>query len=171
MTSAKHTSKNVRLNFGDPEEEAQAYGSGDRQKLSKVTKKVQTERLLLANVQEILKDDTLRMQIMLPFLGNVSTLKGAQGFEICRLFDVPFYVNPPPAPNATTATIVPAWLVGTTNKMEKASMEETDINVYAVAWMSFGIFESEDIAIVIVTFTVVNLARAAPCFSFKLSRS
>lgn len=119
------TSNLVEWNFGDADEEATAFSSGNASRIAKVAKKVQSQRLLLVNFKEVAGNaQFMSTSFLFPFLGHVSIIKAANGFEICKCFGLTFYMNPVPAPSPTSPVVIPAWLVGTTNKAGVATMME-----------------------------------------------
>lgn len=114
----------VVWNFGDADEEAQAFSTGNSSKVAKVAKKVQAQRLSMTDTAWKGKDASI-VTITLPFIGHVSSVKSnPAAYEICKLFGCTFYMNPMPAPTPASPVVVPAWLASTTNKAGVATMME-----------------------------------------------
>ncbi|CAK9039937.1 unnamed protein product [Durusdinium trenchii] len=117
-------------NFGNATEEAEAFAAGSKQKLSKVTKKTESERLLFDNKKAVEeKDKETSSKICMPFVGSISTLKASNGYLLTEVLGMPFFVNPPPNLTATSSMIVPAWLVPATSKKDNITVEERQIEV------------------------------------------
>ena len=112
-------------NFGDATEESAALATGDRLKVASLSKKV--ERLWLKDASKIENTGPF-----LPFLGQVSRMKASQGLRVCEIFCLPFYLNAPPSVTPSSSTIIPAWLVGTTNKAKNATVLEVAEKLNAV---------------------------------------
>ena len=125
-------------NFGDSKEEDQAFSSGDRGKVAKVNKKLQAERLMITRIEEM-KDDSVFNEFKLHFLGRVTTSRTTNSILLCKLFDLEFYVTAVPAPSPTNPLVVPAWLAGSTPKMDQSTVWETTEVLVCVSWNCFGL--------------------------------
>lgn len=115
----------VVWNFGDAKEESAAYSTGDRSKVAKVSKKAQSERLLFTDLASLKKDDAILHRMRFPCLGSVSAARTMHSLPLCEVFGIKFFVHPPPQPSPTNPLVVPAWLVGVTNKVECATVKES----------------------------------------------
>ncbi|CAK8990656.1 unnamed protein product [Durusdinium trenchii] len=120
------SAERIKWNFGDADEESKAFSSGNAQQVAKVAKKVQSQRLML-QVKDLKNNEALQRSLEFPFLGSVSTVRTAHSIPLCKVFDVPFFMNAPPNPSPTSPVVIPAWLVGTTNKKDKATLVENQV--------------------------------------------
>ncbi|CAL1148956.1 unnamed protein product [Cladocopium goreaui] len=129
LDSLEYTSSFVEWNFGDADEEAQAFSSGSTAKINKVNKKTQRLHIIrLSELKEVQHQDKLRF----PFLGHVSTTKSASSIPFCKLFGCVFYFVPPAAPSPTSSIVIPSWLIQTTNKAAQATITEQVVTVHCV---------------------------------------
>lgn len=122
MDRIRDTAELIEWNFGDVEEEAQAFQSGNSTKVAKISKKLQTQRLLI-NLAKIDSEEK-KSKLCFPFLGHVSTIKSPTSIPICKMFGCVFYMNAPPTPSPTSSIAMPAWLAGSTTKTASATMME-----------------------------------------------
>lgn len=120
MADMNRTAEHVEWNFGDADEEAEAFSSGQSTKVAKVSRK--TQRLTLVNFKDMSREE--RQKLLFPFLGHVSTIKGPSSHLICNMFGCDFYIHAPPSVSPTTSIVLPAWIAGTTNKSAQATMFE-----------------------------------------------
>lgn len=123
MERMNTTGEHVEWNFGDADEEAEAFSSGQSSKVAKITRKMQSERLNLVNFKHMSREQ--RHDLLFPFLGHVSTVKAPSSPLICNMFGCDFYIHAPPSLSPTTSIVLPAWLAGTTTKAAQATMFET----------------------------------------------
>ena len=137
LDSLEYTSSFVEWNFGDADEEAQAFSSGSTAKINKVNKKTQRLHIIrLSELKEVQHQDKLRF----PFLGHVSTTKSASSIPFCKLFGCVFYFVPPAAPSPTSSIVIPSWLIQTTNKAAQATITEQVVTVHCVSSLCISNF-------------------------------
>ena len=118
-------------NFGSAQEESEALASGGKAKLSKVNKQLDGQRLLLD--MGFVKEQKLEVQTMsLYFAGPISTLKTSQSIHVTNAFGIDFYVLPIAQPTLANSTVVPAWLVPSTSKCDKATVTENTEEIEGV---------------------------------------
>ena len=129
----------VVWNFGDAKEESAAYSTGDRSKVGRVTKKVQSERLLFQDLTSLKKDEDKLHRMHFDCLGSVSAARTMHSLPLGEVFGINFFVHPPPQPSPTNPLVVPAWLVGTTNKVECATVKESTHIITCVPRMCFSV--------------------------------
>ncbi|CAL1136738.1 unnamed protein product [Cladocopium goreaui] len=125
------TAEAIEWNFGDADEEAQAFSTGNVGKVAKVNKKLQAQRLIFSKFDQSTPE--FKKSLRLPYLGHVSTVKsGAASFCIGTIFDCNFYMNPLPTPSPASPTIIPAWLIPNTNKPPQATLMEKEEKIQCV---------------------------------------
>lgn len=151
MDSSTTTNQAVMWNFGSAEDEAAAITSGGKAKLSKVTRQLTSQRVLidLNKVQDeakirrlgLGKEEKDKMKqdspvteddLLFFYVGPVSTVKSKDSIHLAKIFGLDFYVHPVPTPTALSATMVPAWLCSTTNKANLATVNESFVTVNLV---------------------------------------
>lgn len=107
-------SRHIHWNFGNPDDEAAALSTGNKSKISKVSKAVEKERISFQDPKRVseLMGETKRFRMV--FAGPVSNVMTGTAIPLVSVFGMQFYVNPVPAPTPISLAVVPAWMVGTT---------------------------------------------------------